>query len=102
MPLAGKDVIGQARTGTGKTLSFALPTIELLKKNPDKSKGRKPRAIIMTPTRELAIQVAEPTLYKFEHKLMDGLQIETQFAYIAPELKSVCIYGGVEYFKQGR
>ena len=50
-------LLGQARTGTGKTLSFALPTIELLKKSPEFARGRKPRAIIMTPTRELASQV---------------------------------------------
>ena len=55
--MAGKDVVGQARTGTGKTLGFALPLIELLKKNPSKLRGRKPRAIVMLPTRELAIQV---------------------------------------------
>ena len=55
--MAGKDVVGQARTGTGKTLGFALPLIELLKKVPSKLRGRKPRAIVMLPTRELAIQV---------------------------------------------
>ncbi len=49
-----KDIIGQARTGTGKTAAFGLPLIELLK---DKSKNV--QAIVLTPTRELAIQVAE-------------------------------------------
>lgn len=51
-----KDVIGQAQTGTGKTAAFALPILEQI----DKSNG-KIRAIILAPTRELAIQVAEET-----------------------------------------
>jgi ATP-dependent RNA helicase DeaD len=49
-----KDIIGQARTGTGKTAAFGLPLIELLER-----KSKKVQAIILTPTRELAIQVAE-------------------------------------------
>jgi ATP-dependent RNA helicase DeaD len=53
--LAGnKDIVGQAQTGTGKTAAFGLPIIELLK---EKAKGV--QALVLTPTRELAIQVAE-------------------------------------------
>src|SRR5712691_7222849 len=52
--LAGKDVIAQAQTGTGKTAAFALPIIENL--SPEKGA---PQALVMTPTRELAVQVAE-------------------------------------------
>ena len=52
--LAGNDVIAQAQTGTGKTAAFALPIIEKL--DPDL---RAPQALVMTPTRELAVQVAE-------------------------------------------
>jgi ATP-dependent RNA helicase DeaD len=52
--LSGFDVIAQAQTGTGKTAAFALPIIETLDR--DRSK---PQALIMTPTRELAVQVAE-------------------------------------------
>jgi ATP-dependent RNA helicase DeaD len=51
--LAGRDVIGQAQTGTGKTASFALPVIEKT------AAGARPYALILEPTRELAIQVAE-------------------------------------------
>jgi len=51
--LAGRDIIGQAQTGTGKTASFAVPVIE------KKTAGAKPYALILEPTRELAIQVAE-------------------------------------------
>lgn len=50
----GKDIVGQAQTGTGKTAAFGLPLVELL---PEKSKVV--QALILTPTRELAIQVAE-------------------------------------------
>ncbi|MBI4847057.1 MAG: DEAD/DEAH box helicase [Nitrospirae bacterium] len=53
--LAGeKDIVGQAQTGTGKTAAFGLPIIELLPEN-----SRSVQALILTPTRELAVQVAE-------------------------------------------
>jgi ATP-dependent RNA helicase DeaD len=52
--LEGKDVIGQAHTGTGKTLAFGLPIIESLPR-----KGRNLESIVLCPTRELAVQVAE-------------------------------------------
>src|SRR5918911_1042732 len=52
--LAGADVIAQAQTGTGKTAAFALPIIQRL----DRS-VRQPQALVLTPTRELAVQVAE-------------------------------------------
>src|SRR5260221_2785035 len=52
--LAGEDVIAQAQTGTGKTAAFALPIIERLVKG-----GTAPQALVLTPTRELAMQVAE-------------------------------------------
>lgn len=52
--LEGRDVIAQAQTGTGKTAAFALPIIQRLDEN-----GRAPQALVLTPTRELAMQVAE-------------------------------------------
>ncbi|MBB5015341.1 DEAD/DEAH box helicase [Rehaibacterium terrae] len=52
--LAGRDVLGQAQTGTGKTAAFALPVLSRL----DPAQGR-PQALVLAPTRELAIQVAE-------------------------------------------
>ncbi len=51
--LNGMDIIGQAHTGTGKTAAFGIPIVERIKKN------RKPFSIILEPTRELAVQVAE-------------------------------------------
>ncbi|MFE2170707.1 DEAD/DEAH box helicase [Streptomyces sp. NPDC059447] len=55
--LAGKDILGRGRTGSGKTLSFGLPTLARLAGGFTEKK--KPRAIILTPTRELAMQVAD-------------------------------------------
>ena len=52
--LAGHDLIGQAQTGTGKTAAFALPLLAQLD-----FKQREPQVLVLTPTRELAIQVAE-------------------------------------------
>ncbi|HEY0916234.1 MAG TPA: DEAD/DEAH box helicase, partial [Solimonas sp.] len=50
--LAGRDVLGQAQTGTGKTAAFALPALSRL----DESQ-KKPQVLVLAPTRELAIQV---------------------------------------------
>jgi len=56
--LAGQDLIGQARTGTGKTLAFGIPLLQRLDETPG---GRRsaPRSLVVVPTRELAIQVAD-------------------------------------------
>lgn len=81
----GKDLIGQARTGTGKTLSFALPLLEKLNEEGSLSKlcGRVPAVLMMAPTRELANQV---------HNEVKAL---------APEgMTSHCIYGGAPYGPQ--
>ena len=78
--LQGRDLIGRARTGTGKTLAFALPIIQGL--SPSRERGRTPRALIMAPTRELAKQVAEHF-----NKASGGLELLT-------------IYGGAAYGPQ--
>ena len=76
--LQRKDVLAGAQTGTGKTAGFTLPLLELLNQNPTKGKP-KVRALILTPTRELAAQVAE--------------SIETYGKYLS--FKSCVIFGGV-------
>ncbi len=78
--LAGRDILGQARTGTGKTLAFGLPMASGLET--DRTKGRAPRAFILTPTRELALQVAG------------------ELEWVAPHLSVVTVYGGTGYGKQ--
>jgi superfamily II DNA/RNA helicase len=72
--LKGRDVIGIAQTGTGKTASFTLPMIELLARG--RAKARMPRSLILEPTRELAAQVAESfERYGKYHKLNMALLI---------------------------
>jgi superfamily II DNA/RNA helicase len=72
--LAGKDIIGIAQTGTGKTASFVLPMIEILARG--RAKARMPRTLILEPTRELAAQVAESfERYGKHHKLSMALLI---------------------------
>ncbi len=84
--LAGRDVAGQAQTGTGKTLAFLVTVIHRLLSQPAlaERKPEDPRALILAPTRELAIQI---------HK--DAMKL-------APELglKFALVYGGVDYDKQ--
>jgi superfamily II DNA/RNA helicase len=70
--LMGRDVLGCAQTGTGKTASFTLPMIEILAST--RTKARMPRSLIIAPTRELAAQVAENfELYGKYHKLSMAL-----------------------------
>ena len=54
--LAGRDVIGRAATGTGKTAAFALPLVQRID-----TRAHHVQALVMAPTRELAVQVAEAT-----------------------------------------
>jgi superfamily II DNA/RNA helicase len=55
--LEGQDILARAQTGTGKTDAFALPIVEILSR--EKGKERHPRALVLTPTRELALQLGE-------------------------------------------
>ena len=78
--LRGKDILGLAKTGSGKTAAFVLPILELLQKE-DLTKNRYIRTLILVPTRELAIQVEE----------VFGL-----FAAVMPrKIKTLAVYGGV-------
>lgn len=67
--IAGHDMMGIAQTGTGKTAAFSLPMLQKLAANPGKNGPLSPRALIMAPTRELAIQIADEvrTYGKFLH-----------------------------------
>ena len=56
--LAGRDVLGRGRTGSGKTLAFSLPLVARLAASDSRRQPRKPRALVLVPTRELANQVA--------------------------------------------
>ena len=74
--LAGRDVLGRGRTGSGKTLSFGLPTLTRLAAG-GKARSGQPRAIVLVPTRELAMQVSDalqPLVHVIglRHKLVAG------------------------------
>ncbi|MDP1806526.1 MAG: DEAD/DEAH box helicase, partial [Acidimicrobiales bacterium] len=56
--LAGRDVLGRARTGSGKTVAFAVPTVVTLSTSTTTRRPNFPRALVLVPTRELAAQVA--------------------------------------------
>src|SRR6202163_940422 len=72
--LMGRDVLGCAQTGTGKTASFVLPMIDILSEG--RAKARMPRSLILEPTRELAAQVSENfEIYGKNHKLNMALLI---------------------------
>lgn len=72
--LMGKDILGIAQTGTGKTASFVLPMLDILGEG--RARARMPRSLILEPTRELAAQVAESfEKYGKNHKLTKALLI---------------------------
>ena len=72
--LMGRDLVGLAQTGTGKTAGFTLPMIEIL--SGGRAKARMPRSLILSPTRELAAQIAENfDLYGKYHKLSKALLV---------------------------
>ena len=77
--LAGRDVLGRGRTGSGKTLAFALPVLTRLSQSGSTRQPKRPRALILAPTRELA------------------LQIETALKPLAEalDLRTMSIFGGV-------
>jgi len=77
--LAGKDLLGIAQTGTGKTAAFGLPILQSLTERPERAKSCAPRALILAPTRELAIQI-EQSLRAYGRHL---------------SLRQTVIYGGV-------
>ena len=79
--MRGRDLLGQAQTGTGKTAAFALPIIEKLNKNIE----QKAKVLVMTPTRELATQVAD----SFK-----------SYSSESDDIKTIAIYGGTDFRNQ--
>jgi ATP-dependent RNA helicase RhlE len=78
--LSGRDLLGCAQTGTGKTAAFAIPVIQLMEQKPAPTNFKRPiRTLVLTPTRELAIQISESFTAYGRHT----------------GLKNVVIYGGV-------
>lgn len=85
--LSGRDFLGCAQTGTGKTAAFAIPTIQRLNEQPPKpGMGRRIRSLILSPTRELALQI------------FDNVKAYSQFT----KLRATAILGGVSQKTQER
>lgn len=82
--IAGSDVAGQAQTGTGKTIAFLVATFHHLLNHPASNNGNNPRAIIMAPTRELAVQIVKDAEMLSKHT----------------ELTVCAVYGGEGYESQ--
>ncbi len=83
--LEGRDMIGQAQTGTGKTAAFALPILARILSTPASPRETRPQALVLAPTRELAIQVSEA----FQ-----------RYAAHLPDFHVLPIYGGQGYGPQ--
>jgi len=86
MALSGRDMVGIAQTGSGKTLSFLVPAVVHIVAQPELKRGDGPIALILAPTRELAVQIQGECL-KFGS---------------STGIKSTCIYGGVPKGGQAR
>lgn len=84
--LDGRDILGCAQTGTGKTAAFALPILNRLGKHPQKALPNRPIVLVLAPTRELAIQIGE--------------SFETYGKHL--RLRHVLVYGGVKQGNQVR
>jgi len=84
--LAGHDLMASAQTGTGKTAAFMLPALNRLA-NPAKATGKGPRVLVLTPTRELALQVSDAAAKYGKH---------------LPRVKVVSILGGMPYPLQNK
>ncbi len=82
--LEGRDLIGCAQTGTGKTAAFLLPIIEALSRKAERNRQGHPRALVLSPTRELAAQTCE-------NHVKYAKYTQTRYA---------CVFGGVNQFCQ--
>merc|ERR1712093_695807 len=83
---SGRDVIGVAETGSGKTMAFAVPCVRGILSLPASQRNKGPRAVIVSPTRELAMQSYD--------QIMELAKVSG--------LKAVCVYGGVPKDRQRR
>ncbi|KAK6917989.1 Helicase, C-terminal [Dillenia turbinata] len=81
--MQGRDMIGRAKTGTGKTLAFGIPILDkIIRYNVQHGRGKNPLCLVLAPTRELAKQV------------------DKEFYECAPSLDTLCVYGGTPISRQ--
>ena len=92
--LAGKDVLGRGKTGSGKTLAFSIPMVARLSASAkERGSDRKPRGLVLAPTRELATQITN-TLQPLATAM--GLRVTTIFGGVAQKRQVQAIRDGVE------
>jgi superfamily II DNA/RNA helicase len=92
--LAGNDVLGAARTGSGKTAAFALPLLHQLESAPREA-PRKTRALVLVPTRELAAQVGE-SIRALARQLADAPKVAIVFGGVSINPQMMALRGGAE------
>jgi superfamily II DNA/RNA helicase len=91
--LAGRDVLGRGRTGSGKTVAFSVPTVVALTSSGKARRPSRPRALVLLPTRELASQVAE-TMTPLAAAL--GLKVTTVFGGVGQNPQVTALRGGID------
>ncbi|WP_460447670.1 DEAD/DEAH box helicase, partial [Angustibacter aerolatus] len=91
--LAGRDVLGRGRTGSGKTVAFALPTIATLQRTANPRRANRPRALVLLPTRELANQVAD-TLRPLAEAV--GMKLTTVYGGVGQNPQVTALRAGVD------
>jgi len=92
--LRGNDVLGSAQTGSGKTAAFSLPILQLLQDG-HSEKPRRVRALILVPTRELAVQVGE-TIHSLAQYIPGPLKIATLFGGVSINPQMMDLRGGAD------
>ncbi|MEJ1087326.1 DEAD/DEAH box helicase [Microbacterium sp. Mu-80] len=91
--LAGRDLLGRGRTGSGKTIAFALPLVARLAASGAKRQAGRPRGLVLAPTRELATQIAA-TIKPLAEAV--GLRVTTVFGGVSQRPQEQALRGGVD------
>lgn len=91
--LAGRDLLGRGRTGSGKTIAFALPLVSRLSASGHKTRPQHPRGLVLAPTRELATQIAA-TIAPLAQAA--GLRVATIFGGVSQRPQEQALRGGVD------
>lgn len=92
--LRGDDIVAKAQTGSGKTLAYGLALLHKLAKS-ESSNGRNPRALVLVPTRELAIQVGE-SFQRIANQLPQSLKISVVFGGVSINPQMMAMRGGTD------
>lgn len=92
--LEGKDILGLAQTGTGKTAAFAIPMLQLFYKEQNQTRGyRHIRSLILTPTRELAVQISESFA---SYGRYTGIKHEVIFGGVSQHAQTIALRNGTD------